>query len=253
MIPPFLGQWESAGRIADILSGALRAADDPLWPRSGAAGAMDYETWADHLCGVACLRMALAARGQVPPRAFDLARDLTARGGYVLQPDGAIRGLIYAPAVAWLRDVPRLAAEVRVDVPADAIPAMLGDGGMFIASVHPAIRRAEAEPPSRGGHLVLVFGAEDGALRFNNPSGDTAGVAARCPAAGRGIRPLLCRARDFHRGLTRPAAPRARQAFQSPAPLAGGTPANLRPSPPRPISLPCPTPSASNPTRPTRA
>ena len=196
MIPPFHGQWESAARIADILSGALRAADDPLWPRSGAAGAADYETWADHLCGVACLRMALAARGITPPRAFDLARELTARGGYVVQPGGAIRGLIYAPAAAWLREVPRLPAEVRVDVPTEAIPAMLRGGGMFIASVHPSIRRAGAEPPSRGGHLVLVFGAEGRALRFHNPSGDT--VASQCDArlpvaefarfyAGRGI------------------------------------------------------------------
>ncbi|HWT08272.1 MAG TPA: hypothetical protein VN329_03860 [Roseomonas sp.] len=196
MIPPFFGQWESAGRIGEILSGTLRAADDPLWPRSGAAGAADYERWADHLCGVACLRMALAGRGLVAPRAFDLARDLTVRGGYVVQPDGGIRGLIYAPAVAWLRAVPRLAAEVRVDVPADAIPALVADGGMFIASVHPAIRRAGAAPPARGGHLVLVFGAEDGLLRFHNPSGDTVASQsdARLPVvdfarfyAGRGI------------------------------------------------------------------
>lgn len=196
MIPPFFGQWESAGRIAGILAGTLRAADDPLWPRSGAAGAADYETWADHLCGVACLRMAVAARGMVPPRAFDLARDLTARGGYVVQPDGGIRGLIYAPAVDWLRAVPRLPAEVRVDHPAEAIPALVRGGGMFIASVHPSIRRADAEPPSRGGHLVLVFRAEDGVLRFHNPSGDTPG--SQCGAslpladfarfyAGRGI------------------------------------------------------------------
>jgi hypothetical protein len=51
---------------------------------------------------------------------------------------------------------------------------MVQGRAMFIASVHPAIRRASAEPPSRGGHLVLVFAAADGVLRFNNPSGDTA-------------------------------------------------------------------------------
>lgn len=205
MIPPFFGQWESAGRIAEILAGTLRAADDPLWPRSGAAGAADYETWADHLCGVACLRMALAARGMVPPRAFDLARELTSRGGYVVQPDGGIRGLIYAPAVAWLREAPRLPAEVRVDVPAEAIPAMLCDGGLFIASVHPAIRRADAQPPSRGGHLVLAFGAEGGVLRFHNPSGDT-------DASRRDARlPLAVFARFYAgRGIALPAAPGAR-------------------------------------------
>lgn len=196
VIPPFHGQWESADRIADILAGTLRAADDPLWPRSGAAGAADYQRWAEHLCGVACLRMALAARGLTPPRAIDLARELTHRGGYVLQPDGGIRGLIYAPAAAWLREVARLPAEVRTDVPANAIPAIVQDGGLFIASVHPSVRRAEATPPARGGHLVLVFGAVEGALRFHNPSGDTA--ASQCDArlpvgdfarffAGRGI------------------------------------------------------------------
>lgn len=173
MIPPYFGQWESADRIGDILTGALRAADDPLWPRSGAGSAAEYETWADHLCGVACLRMVLAARGIAPPRAFDLARDLSARGGYVVQPDGAIRGLIYAPAVAWLREVPGIAAEVRVAMPVEDVAALAAGGGLFIASVHPWIRWPERTPPVRGGHLVLVFGAGDGALRLHNPSGDT--------------------------------------------------------------------------------
>jgi len=196
VIPPYYGQWESAERIGDILSGALRAEDDPLWPRSGAAGAADYARWADHLCGVACLRMALAARGIVPPRAFDLARELTTRGGYVVQPGGAIRGLVYAPAAAWLRDAHGIAAEVRVDVPPEGVAGMVGGGGMFIASVHPAIRWPGREPPSRGGHLVLVFGTAGGALRLHNPSGDTAASQrdARVPLgrfarffAGRGM------------------------------------------------------------------
>lgn len=192
MTPPYFAQWESAARIGEILAGTLRAADDPLWPRSGAASAADYQRWADHLCGVACLRMALAARGITPPRAFDLARELTHRGGYVLQPDGFIRGLIYAPAAAWLREVHGIAAEVRVDVPAEEIPGE----GLFIASVHPSIRHAGAEPPSRGGHLVLVFGTQGSIVRFHNPSGDSIAtqIDARLPMAdfarfyaGRGI------------------------------------------------------------------
>ena len=158
--------------------------------------AAEYPDWADHLCGVACLRMALGARGIVPPRAFDLARELTVRGGYVVQPDGFIRGLIYAPAVAWLREAHGIAAEVRVDVPADDVAAQVAQGAMFIASVHPAIRWACADPPARGGHLVLVFGLADGALRFHNPSGDVPASQsdARLPVedfarfyAGRGI------------------------------------------------------------------
>ncbi|WP_137127447.1 hypothetical protein [Roseomonas sp. HF4] len=196
MIPPFFGQWESAGRIGAILSGTLAAEDDPLWPRSGAAGAADYARWADHLCGVACLRMALAARGFVPPRAFDLARELTARGGYAVQPDGTIRGLVYAPAAAWLREAHGIAAEVRVDLAAEAVAGLVAAGGMVIASVHPSIRRPESMPPARGGHLVLVFGTAEGSLRFHNPSGDRPASQrdARLPVeafarfhAGRGI------------------------------------------------------------------
>ncbi len=147
MIPPYFGQWESHDRIAEILAGTLKAEEDPLWSRSGAADAAEYARWADHLCGVACLRMALAARGIAPPPAFDLARELTARGGYVERPDGGIRGLVYAPAVAWLREVHGMAAEVVVDVSAEAIPALVSGGGLFIASVHPSIRRPVADPP----------------------------------------------------------------------------------------------------------
>ncbi|WP_246522783.1 C39 family peptidase [Neoroseomonas eburnea] len=174
MIPPYFGQWESADCIADIITGTLKAEEDPLWAASGARDAAEYAEWADHLCGVACLRMALGARGIAPPRAFDLARELTGRGGYVVRPDGSIRGLIYAPAATWLREAHGIAAEVRVDVPAEDIPSLLADRGMFIASVHPAVRRPETEPPARGGHLVLVFGTAEEKLRFHNPSGHDA-------------------------------------------------------------------------------
>lgn len=176
--PPYFGQWESAARIGDILSGALRAEDDPRWARSGARDAAEYARWAEHLCGVACLRMVLAARGIAPPRAMDLARALTAQGGYVVEPDGAIRGLIYAPAVAWLGEAHGIGAEILLDLPVAALPARLAGGGLFIASVHPALRRPAVEPPGQGGHLVLVFGAEGDALRLHNPSGDDAASQA---------------------------------------------------------------------------
>jgi len=197
VIPPFIGQWESAARIAEILSGALRAEEDPLWARSGASSPAEYALWADHLCGVACLRMVLAARGIAVPPAFALRDEMVARGGYVVGPGGAIRGLVYAPAVAWLGEAHGIAAEVRVEVPAAEVADVVAAGGMFIASVHPWLRWPEREPPARGGHLVLVFGAEDGALRFHNPSGDRAATQsdARLPVelfarffAGRGIR-----------------------------------------------------------------
>jgi hypothetical protein len=194
--PPYFGQWETPALIGDIITGACRAEDDPAWAASGADSPAEYALWADHLCGVACLRMALAARGVTPPRARDLARVLTGYGAYVEQPDGFIRGLIYAPAVTWLAEAHGMRAEIILDRDARDIPPLLADGGLFIASVHPAIRRPAEPAPGKGGHLVLVFAAEAGALRLHNPSGhDAASQAdARVPIAdftrffaGRGI------------------------------------------------------------------
>jgi hypothetical protein len=194
--PPYYGQWESPALIGDIITGACRAEDDSAWAESGAASPAEYARWADHLCGVACLRMVLAARGITPPRARDLARVLTRYGAYIEQPDGNIRGLIYAPAILWLAEAHAMPAEIILDRTAEDIPPLLVDGGLFIASVHPAIRHPAEAAPGKGGHLVLVFGAKQGALRLHNPSGHDA--ASQCDAhvaiadfarffAGRGI------------------------------------------------------------------
>jgi hypothetical protein len=172
MIPPYRAQWESAERVAYFLAGR-DAATDPLWAASGAESVAEYARWAEHLCGCACLQMALGARGRAVPPIHEIRRAVQALGGYVEQPDGSIRGLIYAGAVAWLNGL-GLAAETLLDLDAAAIPPLVAEGGLFIASVHPGIRRPDMPPPGRGGHLVLVFGVtEAGALRLHNPSGDT--------------------------------------------------------------------------------
>jgi hypothetical protein len=205
--PPYFGQWESPGLIGDIISGKCRAEDDPAWANSGAACPEDYARWADHLCGVACLRMALAARGITPPRARDLARVLTGYGAYVEQPDGNIRGLIYAPAILWLTKAHAMPAEIILERAAEDIPPLLADGGLFIASVHPAIRRPAEAAPGKGGHLVLVFGAGQGALHLHNPSGHDAVSQADARV------PIPDFARFFAgRGIWLPAGPLARDA-----------------------------------------
>ena len=195
LLPPYRAQWESAGLVAEFIAGR-DAATDPLWTGSGAESAGEYALWSEHLCGCACLQMALGARGRAVPRIHAVRRAVQSHGGYVVQPDGAIRGLIYAGAVAWL-EAQGIAARVVLDVAAEEIPTLLAPGALLIASVHPSIRWPEQEPPSRGGHLVLVFGATgQGELRFHNPSGDTQATRAdaRLPPAvfakffaGRGI------------------------------------------------------------------
>lgn len=205
--PPYFGQWESPGLIGDIITGKCHAEDDPAWADSGATSQEDYARWADHLCGVACLRMALAARGITPPRARELARVLTGYGAYVEQEDGNIRGLIYAPAILWLAEAHAMPAEIILERAAEDIPPLLVDGGLVIASVHPAMRRPAEAAPGKGGHLVLVFGAGQGALRLHNPSGHDAASQADARVA------IADFARFFAgRGIWLPAGPLARDA-----------------------------------------
>lgn len=167
--PPYFAQWET-----EALAWGAPGREDPLWAASGAANAAEYHRRADHLCGVACLRMALGAMGRPVPAAHALRRAVQARGGYVEEADGTIRGLIYAGAVEWLA-AQGIAARIALDEAADGIPARLAAGGLFIASVHPLIRMPGAAPPYRGGHLVLVWGVDGaGRLRVHNPSGHTA-------------------------------------------------------------------------------
>jgi hypothetical protein len=193
--PPYRAQWESADLVAEFLAGR-DAATDPLWRNSGAADLAEYARWAMHLCGCACLQMALGARGRAVPPIHAVRRGAQRHGGYVETPDGDIKGLIYAGAVAWLAEQ-GIGAQIILDRNAEDVAALVAGGALVIASVHGHIRWAEREPPARGGHLVLVFGvAQDGALRFHNPSGDTEAtrIDARLPPAafsrffaGRGI------------------------------------------------------------------
>lgn len=65
---PYFSQWESPELVPHILRGSMRAAQDPQWAASGASTPLEYEYWAAKVCGLACLKMILAARSMhVPP------------------------------------------------------------------------------------------------------------------------------------------------------------------------------------------
>lgn len=167
LIPAYFAQWESADLVGEFLAGR-DAATDRQWRNSGAQDVAEYARWADHLCGMACLKMVMAHRGE-PHSIHDLRRPVQALGGYMEEPDGHIRGLIYIGAVRWL-NARGIAARIVLDEP---VPE-LAPGEFYIASVHPMIRTPGSIPPRTGGHLVLVFGRdEQERLRFHNPSGAT--------------------------------------------------------------------------------
>lgn len=193
---PYYSQWESGERAADFISGRLPLSEDPGWHASGAASPEEYATWANHICGMACLKMILAAwTGRAHPT-MALTRRAIAHGAYVVTGD-AIRGMIYAPFVQMIKTEFDIAAQVLTNLSAADIAAQVRDGSLFIASVHPSIRRLAEPPPRKGGHLVLVTAADEHGLVFHNPSGhdSVSQVDVVAPTgkfdlffAGRGIR-----------------------------------------------------------------
>lgn len=195
---PYFSQWETPDMtLAVVAEGAQTALlNDPLWVSSGASDVEQYARWAGNACGMACLKMILAARtGEILP-IVPLALQCKDYGGYVVEPEGGIKGLIYAPFVQFVKERFALNAKVVTGISSRDIPDILRQAEFFIASVHHTIRWPDTEPPSKGGHLVLVTAAGGDAIRFHNPSGHDAAArenAELAPAefdrffAGRGI------------------------------------------------------------------
>lgn len=169
---PYFSQWESPGMTLPLLAeGPSALYRDPMWRNSGADTVEDYARWAVNVCGMACLKMILAARREIHPT-LELARACTAYGGYVVNEiDGSIKGLIYEPFVRFVSDRFGLSAETMTNVDMAMVPGLFWRWRYFIASVHPGIRWPERVPPSKGGHLVLVTAASSETIRFHNPSG----------------------------------------------------------------------------------
>jgi len=173
---PYFSQWESREITSDVLArgSAVALAEDPKWASSGASTIEEYVQWASNLCGMACLKMILAARtGRAIPM-LELSRKCTEYGGYTVSSTGQIKGLIYAPFVTFIREEFSIDAEVVTGITADDIPRVLQEAEFFITSVHHSIRWPDREPPSTGGHLVLVLEAADDIV-FHNPSGHDVG------------------------------------------------------------------------------
>jgi hypothetical protein len=175
-VVPYFSQWESRELTLAVLADgpAAALARDPNWRSSGARDLAEYAAWANNICGMACLKMVLAARtGRIVPT-IELARVCMSFGGYAIGAAGEIKGLIYAPFVRFIEQSFGINGEIVTRASARDLPAILRRADFFIASVHSSIRWPEREPPSTGGHLVLVIAASANEVIFHNPSGHDA-------------------------------------------------------------------------------
>nr|WP_167532480.1 MULTISPECIES: C39 family peptidase [Streptomyces] len=209
---PVVTQYATADLIGAIAYDGHDPAHDPAWQSTGAPTRARYARWCRHMCGIACLRMALLHRnGQAPPP-FQLLSGARHFKAYVQQSGGDIKGLLYLPFADYVRTTHALPVDVHPNLLMPDVISLLDAGRMVIASVSKEIRRPEHDPEKRGGHLVLVIGHENGQIHFRNPSGHTPeSRAAVLPASrfaaffgGRGMSLDLPASR--HRVIGRPAA-----------------------------------------------
>lgn len=168
--PAYFPQWGSLAANRCRIRGGGDPSGCADWAALGFGSAAEYRRWTDHACGVACLQSLLDATGREVPPMARLIGELVGAGGYQVR-DDTIAGLIYEPCVRWARDRWQLAGVTVPALSAEQLHGHVAAGGMAIASVTPEIRRPRDEPTRRGGHLVLVFGADDRGLTFHNPSG----------------------------------------------------------------------------------
>ncbi|AIJ17445.1 MULTISPECIES: hypothetical protein [Streptomyces] len=91
---PTVTQYASPDLIAEFAYQGRDRAADPRWAESGAPVLDTYRTWCGHMCGIACLRMALLARNGDAPTLFELLEGARKYGAYTEDADtGAIHGL----------------------------------------------------------------------------------------------------------------------------------------------------------------
>lgn len=171
---PYRSQYASPELIADVAAGLRAPGEDPRWQEAGADTPEEYARWARCGCGMACLQMILAARGDPVPPLVDLGRRCIAHGGYEAAPARGYGPLIYAGFVAFVTAELGLRARVAAPLELDELVRSVRGDEVVLASVSVEIRSWPQRPTRRGGHLVLVFDASaDGRrLRFHDPSGD---------------------------------------------------------------------------------
>lgn len=167
---PYFSQYESPELVPQFVAGSMSPAADPRWAASGARTPAEYGFWSGRVCGLACLRMVLASRGMPVPAVMRLVDRALEWKAYI--PDGdRVIGLIYQAFADWVRHDYGVEVAVVPSLSMDSIRQTASPATPVIASVHHWIRWPERTPPRTGGHLVLITGAADGAVRLHNPSG----------------------------------------------------------------------------------
>lgn len=171
---PYRSQYASPELAAQLQSGALAFEDDPRWREFGAATPAEYRRWARCGCGMACLQMILAARGEEVPPLAQLGRRAIGYGAYEAEPPLGFGPLIYAGFVDFVGAELGLRARVAAPLGLSELAEAVAGEEVVLASVSAEIRKLARAPARRGGHLVLVVerSGDGEGICFHDPAGN---------------------------------------------------------------------------------
>ena len=175
---PYFAQIASPELAEDIFVHGLDPTLDPRWAESGAKTPEEYAYWMDRACGIACLKMCTEALGGPKLSIMDWIRMGLENNGYLIRYDANNK----AEEVGWIHSsLANLARKFGIIAEAKAaneseIIKLLKQGSIVTASVSYEIGDDRLDITKKGGHLIVIMGAEydeNGPLAFfiNNPSG----------------------------------------------------------------------------------
>jgi hypothetical protein len=141
------------------------------WAADGYRSREEYLFWSRRVCGLACLQSLLHGWTDVRLSMRELLEQALDWGCYVVEPSGKVHGLLYRPFMAWVSERFGFSCELVEHTPIEVSSCEVRPGRVLMASVSAEIRDPDTADPHRGGHLVLVYAADDGMVRFHNPSG----------------------------------------------------------------------------------
>ncbi|WP_313541274.1 hypothetical protein [Leifsonia aquatica] len=169
---PYESQWGDLRCNEPLIVRGESPARHHDWAADDYASEAEYEFWAAHVCGLACLRSVLRAwrpeLGIVP-----MARliDGAVEAGALVRRDDTVDGLYYRPFLSWISDAFGIEGEVVERTATAEFLPLVQPGQVVLASVSPEIRWPDRPNERRGGHLVLVHGRDGDRFVFHNPSG----------------------------------------------------------------------------------
>jgi hypothetical protein len=167
---PYRCQWADRNIVDGLLAGEVAAASDVKRHDFGFTSDEQYEFWARRTCGLACFESyMLYLKLDVPQRAR-LVEEAIAYGAYILRPDG-VDGLIYRPFIKLINERYGISGRLMPNCSVEDVAKEVASGAMVMCSVSPEIRNPAAVNERKGGHLVLVHGADDQHFQLHNPSG----------------------------------------------------------------------------------